>query len=113
MRRAAGPKLGVVGAGGITRAIHLPTLARLAETFEVRHVYDIAEAAAADVAARVGARWCESRWTSCSADDGVDVVAVCSPPPAPRRSVIACCRARKRAVLCGNHSRCRPRRPTR
>jgi myo-inositol 2-dehydrogenase / D-chiro-inositol 1-dehydrogenase len=48
--------VGFVGAGPVTQAIHLPTLARLTELFTVTHVTDIADEIAASVAARVAAR---------------------------------------------------------
>ena len=48
--------VGFVGAGPVTQAIHLPTLARLTELFTVTDVTDIADEIAAWVAARVGAR---------------------------------------------------------
>ena len=47
--------VGFLGAGPVTQAIHLPTLARLTETFAVVHVNDIDATVAASVAARVGA----------------------------------------------------------
>lgn len=94
-------KLGVgfLGSGPVTQAIHLPTLARLTEEFEVTHLNDISAEIAASVASRVGASH------STSADDllddpRVDVVAVCSPHQFHAAQVIAACRAGKRAVLC-------------
>ena len=49
-------KLGVgfIGAGAVTQAIHLPTLARLIDLFEVRQVYDVVADVATGVAARSG-----------------------------------------------------------
>ena len=37
------PRLGVgfIGAGAVTQAIHLPTLARLTAEFEIRQVFDV------------------------------------------------------------------------
>ena len=51
-------KLGVgfTGAGSVTQAIHLPTLARLIDLFQVRQVYDVVADVAARVAERVGAQ---------------------------------------------------------
>ncbi len=91
--------VGFVGAGPVTQAIHLPTLARLAETFEVVHVSDVVAAVAATVACRVGA----THSTSIDAlldDPRVEVVAVCSPHEFHAAQVIAACRAGKKAVLC-------------
>jgi myo-inositol 2-dehydrogenase/D-chiro-inositol 1-dehydrogenase len=94
-------KLGVgfVGAGAVTQAIHLPTLARLTDVFEVRHVYDVVESVAAGVAARVGARWSTSLGDVLT-DPSVDVVAICSPHHLHAVQVISACQAGKRGVLC-------------
>ena len=94
-------KLGVgfVGAGPVTQAIHLPTLARLTADFQVVHVSDRDAVVAAGVAARVGA----ISSTSCDdllADPRVDVVAICSPNGFHAAQTIAACRAGKKAVLC-------------
>lgn len=91
--------VGFLGAGPVTQAIHLPTLARLGDLFSVTHVNDIDPAVAGSVAARVGAR------SSTSADEllhdsAVDVVAICSPHQFHAAQVIAACRAGKQAVLC-------------
>jgi myo-inositol 2-dehydrogenase/D-chiro-inositol 1-dehydrogenase len=91
--------VGFLGAGPVTQAIHLPTLARLTESFEVVHVNDIDAAVAAAVAARVGA----AHSTSVDAlldDPRVEVVAICSPHQFHASQVIAACRAGKKAVLC-------------
>lgn len=94
-------KLGVgfIGAGPVTQAIHLPTLARLGDLFEVRHVYDVVDHVAASVAARVGAR-SSTALDQLLTDDNVDVVAICSPHQFHAEQVIAACRAGKRGVLC-------------
>lgn len=91
--------VGFLGAGPVTQAIHLPTLARLTGTFEVTHVNDIDPAIANSVAARVGAR-ASTRIDSLLDDPGVEVVAICSPHEFHAAQVIAACRAGKRAVLC-------------
>jgi len=91
--------VGFLGAGPVTQAIHLPTLARLREAFTVRHVTDIDPEVAAAVAGRVGA----AHSTSVEAlldDPAVEVVAICSPNAFHAEQVIAACRAGKRAVLC-------------
>ena len=91
--------IGFLGAGPVTQAIHLPTLARIGDLFTVSHITDINLEIAASVAARVGSR----HSTSLDAlldDPSVDVVAVCSPHQFHADQVIAACRAGKRAVLC-------------
>jgi myo-inositol 2-dehydrogenase / D-chiro-inositol 1-dehydrogenase len=91
--------VGFLGAGPVTQAIHLPTLARLGAAFTVRHVTDIDVAVAAAVAGRAGA----AHSTSVEAlldDPAVDVVAICSPNAFHAEQVIAACQAGKKAVLC-------------
>jgi len=91
--------VGFAGAGPVTQAIHLPTLARLAAMFEVVHVSDVVADVATAVASRVGA----TPSTSIGAlldDPRVEVVAVCSPHAFHAAQVIATCRAGKKAVLC-------------
>jgi myo-inositol 2-dehydrogenase / D-chiro-inositol 1-dehydrogenase len=94
-------KLGVgfIGAGSVTQAIHLPTLARLIDLFQVRQVYDVVADVAALVAQRVGARGSTSL-DDLLADEAVDVVAICSPHKFHAEQVVAACRAGKRGVLC-------------
>jgi myo-inositol 2-dehydrogenase / D-chiro-inositol 1-dehydrogenase len=91
--------VGIIGSGPVTQAIHLPTLARLRETFAVRHVMDVDPAVADQVAARVGAR-ATTDVDVLLADPEVDVVAVCSPHSFHAEQVVAACRAGKKAVLC-------------
>lgn len=91
--------VGFLGAGSVTQAIHLPTLARLTDHFEVRQVFDVAADVATSVAARVGASATTSL-QSVLADPSVDVVAICSPSQLHAEQVVAVCRAGKRAVLC-------------
>ncbi|WP_375426271.1 Gfo/Idh/MocA family protein [uncultured Friedmanniella sp.] len=91
--------VGFLGAGPVTQAIHLPTLARLTDTFHVVHISDVDADTADRVAGRVGA----SSSTSADAvldDPRVDVVAICTPHRFHAAQVIAACRAGKRAVLC-------------
>ena len=47
--------VGILGAGPVTQAIHLPTLARLPDKFRVTAVMDIDSQVASSVAARAGA----------------------------------------------------------
>lgn len=91
--------VGILGAGPVTTAIHLPTLAGLADRFRVVHVMDVDPAVGQRVAARVGAR-CSTDAAALLADPDVDVVAVCSPPQFHAAQVVAACAAGKRAVLC-------------
>jgi len=91
--------VGIIGSGPVTQAIHLPTLARLRDTFAVRHVMDVDPAVAEQVAARVGAR-ATTDVDVLLADPEVDVIAVCSPHFFHAEQVVAACRAGKKAVLC-------------
>jgi myo-inositol 2-dehydrogenase/D-chiro-inositol 1-dehydrogenase len=90
--------VGIVGLGPVTQAIHLPTLARLAEDFRVVNVVDIDEPTAQAVADPIDASWSTS-FEQLLADDRVDVVAVCSPHGLHVAQVIASLEAGK-AVLC-------------
>lgn len=91
--------VGILGAGPVTQAIHLPAIARLRDVLEVRHIMDVDPAVASSVAARVGARSSTSV-DALLGDPGVDIVAICSPHQFHAEQVIAACRAGKKAVLC-------------
>lgn len=91
--------VGLLGAGPVVQAIHLPTLARLRDRFEVRVVMDVNEEIAASVAGRVRARPTTSI-DDLLADESVDIVAICSPSRFHAEQVIAAMRAGKKAVLC-------------
>jgi len=91
--------VGILGAGPVTQAIHLPTLARLTQTFFVAHVMDVDAGIAESVAGRVGARFSASV-DALLADPEVEVVVICSPHQFHAEQVIAACRAGKRAILC-------------
>lgn len=91
--------VGILGAGPVTQAIHLPSLARLRDTFEVRNIMDVDPAVAESVASRVGSAFSTSV-EELLADRSVDVVAICSPHQFHAAQVIAACRAGKKAVLC-------------
>ena len=91
--------VGILGAGPVTQAIHLPALARLQDILEVRHIMDVDPAVASSVAARVGAV-SSSGMDELLGDPGVDIVAICSPHQFHADQVIAACRAGKKAVLC-------------
>jgi myo-inositol 2-dehydrogenase / D-chiro-inositol 1-dehydrogenase len=91
--------IGFLGAGPVTQAIHLPTLARLGDEFAIRHVTDVDPVVAEAIAGRVGAE----HSTSIDAlldDPAVEVVAICSPHTFHAEQLIAACRAGKEAVLC-------------
>jgi len=96
-----GPLLGVgiVGAGPVVQAIHLPTLARLEKHLRVRRVMDVDPEVAAEVASRAGALPCTGL-EELLEDEAVDVVAVCSPHGFHAEQAIAAMEAGKRAVLC-------------
>jgi predicted dehydrogenase len=83
----------------VTQAIHLPTLARLPDLFEVARVFDVDPEVAQSVATRAGARSAGSL-AELLDDPAVDVVAICSPHNFHAEQTIAACRAGKKAVLC-------------
>ncbi|MDR6986456.1 putative dehydrogenase [Paenarthrobacter nitroguajacolicus] len=91
--------VGILGAGPVTQAIHLPSLARLGDILTVRHIMDVDPAVAESVAARVGAAH-STTIEALLGDPAVDVVAICSPHQFHAEQVIAACRAGKKAVLC-------------
>lgn len=91
--------VGVIGAGPGASALHLPTLAALADRFEIVHVADGGSGRAAQVAASVGARF-SSGVDGLLADPRVDVVVASGPPASHAEHVLAAIDAGKRAVLC-------------
>ncbi|HWL75929.1 Gfo/Idh/MocA family oxidoreductase [Microbacterium sp.] len=91
--------VGVIGAGPGVAALHLPTLARLADTFRVVHIADAGSGRGAALAARVGGRYSPAA-SSLLEDPAVDVVAICSPPDAHAEHILAAVAAGKRAILC-------------
>jgi myo-inositol 2-dehydrogenase / D-chiro-inositol 1-dehydrogenase len=91
--------VGILGAGPVVQAIHLPTLARLSDRLTVTHIMDVAADVAESVAGRVGASSSTSL-ESLLADPNVEIVAICSPSQFHASQVIAAMRAGKRAVLC-------------
>src|ERR1700712_3690156 len=91
--------VGILGAGPVTQAIHLPTLARLTDTFRVAAIMDVDEDIARSVASRVGARPTTDMGSLLS-DPEVEGVVICSPHQFHADQVIAACRAGKKAVLC-------------
>lgn len=91
--------VGLIGAGPGAAALHLPTLARLADRFTVVHIADGGSGRAASLAARSGAR-ASSGIDELLSDPFVEVVAVCSPPDLHAEQVLGAVAAGKRGVLC-------------
>jgi myo-inositol 2-dehydrogenase / D-chiro-inositol 1-dehydrogenase len=91
--------VGLVGAGPVTQAIHLPTLATLSESLKPVHVMDVDPTMAEAVASRAGAR-SSTTLEALLDDDAVDVVAICSPHQFHADQVEAVVAAGKRAILC-------------
>jgi myo-inositol 2-dehydrogenase / D-chiro-inositol 1-dehydrogenase len=91
--------VGILGAGPVTQAIHLPTLSRLEDVFHVARVMDVDAGVAESVAARVGAAWTTSV-DELLADENVQIVVICSPHQFHAEQVIAACHAGKQAILC-------------
>ena len=91
--------VGIVGAGPGVAALHLPTLARLSDEFEVVHISDGGSGRAAHLADRVGAH-SSSGIEHLLADERVSVVVLCTPPAEHARQILASVAAGKRAILC-------------
>lgn len=91
--------VGLIGAGPVAQSIHIPTLLRLPDLFEVRCVMDIDPRAAGLVAARTGGRATTSV-DDLLADPGVDVVAICTPAQLHARQVVDALGANKKGVFC-------------
>jgi myo-inositol 2-dehydrogenase/D-chiro-inositol 1-dehydrogenase len=91
--------VGILGAGVVTQAVHLPTLARLPGQFRVVTVMDTDARVAETVAARAGAEPAQSVQAVLD-DPGVDVIAVCSPHQFHAEQVAAICASGKRGILC-------------
>jgi len=98
--QAAGRRwgVGVIGAGAVVQAIHLPVLAGLSDRFAVQAVWDVDSARAAAVAERCGGRAAASL-PDLLANPTVDAVAICSPAAFHAEHAIAALRAGARAVL--------------
>lgn len=91
--------VGFVGAGGVVRTIHVPTLARMGDDFHVAAVWDVDGEAARSVAVQTGARLAET-FEDLLADEGVDVLVICSPARFHAEQIVRGMRAGKRAILC-------------
>ena len=91
--------VGIIGAGPVTQAIHLPTLASLGDRLQVVNIMDVNGEVGDLVASRTGARSTTSVPTLLE-DPDVDVVAICSPGQFHAEQVEAATAAGKRAILC-------------
>jgi myo-inositol 2-dehydrogenase / D-chiro-inositol 1-dehydrogenase len=91
--------VGIIGAGLVTQAIHLPALATLADRFRVVRIMDVDERIGGQVAARAGARFSATA-EELLADAEVELVAVCSPHQFHADQLVAACAAGKRGILC-------------
>ncbi|ACZ30404.1 oxidoreductase domain protein [Xylanimonas cellulosilytica DSM 15894] len=91
-------KVGLLGAGAVAQAIHLPTLARLADRVRVTEMMDVDLALAAAVAAPLGAR-ASGSVPELLAGDGVDIAVICSPDRFHAEHIEACCVAGVRGIL--------------
>lgn len=91
--------VGVIGAGPGVSALHLPTLARLAEQFRVVHVADSGSGRADELAVRVDAR-ASSSVEALFRDERVQVALVCSPPAEHAAHMRAALEAGVAGILC-------------
>lgn len=91
--------IGIIGAGPGVSALHLPTLARMRDTFRVVHVADGGSGRAGKLAARIGAR-SSSGIDTLLADPKVDVVALCTAAEQHPPQLLACIDAGKRGIFC-------------
>lgn len=92
-------RVGIVGAGPVTQAIHVPTLAALSDEFRIGHIADLDLDLARRVAAGPGARASESA-AEVIEDPDIDVIAICSPSHVHAEHLEMVSNAGKRAVLC-------------
>lgn len=90
--------IGIIGAGPVTQAIHIPTIARLTDMMRITHVMDVDAKTAQAAARRVGARHSTSL-DALLADEAVDIVAINSPSQFHAEQTVAALRAGKRAVF--------------
>lgn len=92
--------VGIIGAGHAARAIHGPTLLRLADRFDVVHIAD-PDLEGAGALARL---WATARVSADATemlnDPRVDVVAICSPSQFHHDHVLEALRSGVKAVLC-------------
>ncbi|MGC5077088.1 Gfo/Idh/MocA family protein [Agrococcus sp. DT81.2] len=91
--------VGILGAGPGVAALHVPTLARLADSFRVVHIADAGSGRAGAIAARISAR-SSTGADALLGDPEVTVVAICSPPSEHAAQILAAVAAGKRAIFC-------------
>jgi myo-inositol 2-dehydrogenase / D-chiro-inositol 1-dehydrogenase len=91
--------VGIIGAGPVTQAIHLPTISTLDDRLRVVHIMDVNAEVGASVARRSNARSSTDVQTLLD-DPAVEVVAICSPGQFHAGQVEAATAAGKRAILC-------------
>lgn len=91
--------VGIIGAGAVVRAVHIPTLARLNTYLRIAAVWDANADAAASIAALSGARVAESL-DDLLGDPDIQIVAVCTPASVHAEHIAKAMRAGARAVLC-------------
>ncbi|MBD3943564.1 Gfo/Idh/MocA family oxidoreductase [Microbacterium sp. NEAU-LLC] len=91
--------VGIIGAGPGVSALHLPLLAAWRAELDVVHVADAGSGRATALAERLGAR-SSSGDEQILADPRVEIVAICSPPSAHARQILAAVAAGKRAIFC-------------
>jgi myo-inositol 2-dehydrogenase / D-chiro-inositol 1-dehydrogenase len=91
--------VGIIGAGLVTQAIHLPALATLADRFRVVHVMDVDEHLGVQVADQAQARFSTTA-EELLGDDDVELVAICSPQQFHADQLVAACEAGKSGILC-------------
>ena len=77
--------VGVIGAGPVTHAIHLPALSTLSDRLRVVHILDVDEAIAAAVAYRTGAQ-VHDRPPGAARRPGRRCSGDLQPAPVPRRA---------------------------
>jgi myo-inositol 2-dehydrogenase/D-chiro-inositol 1-dehydrogenase len=91
--------IGILGAGQVTQAIHLPTLATLADRFVVQWVMDVDPGVAENVAGRANAI-ASTDIAPVLEDPDVAVIVICSPNGLHAEQILAACAAGKKAILC-------------
>lgn len=90
--------VGIIGAGMVTRSIHLPALAAMPDRFTVRALWDVDAAMTLTLAETCGAA-AAADLTELLAQPGIDVIAVCSPARFHAEHAIAALRAGAKVVL--------------
>jgi myo-inositol 2-dehydrogenase / D-chiro-inositol 1-dehydrogenase len=91
--------VGLIGAGMVTQAIHIPVLVSLADRFRIAQVMDADLGLAARVASSVGAS-ASGTVAALLGDPAVDVVAICSPDRFHAEQIESACLAGKRLIMC-------------